>query len=106
MNILEITENLIVVDNGKKDVEINKLAFESWIDNSDKRSFIEDWSEAGEHRQISGVIDWEDYYGSHYLNSDIKEYLIVREAKTGKLKDMPDMAGSLKKLLHQINQPA
>ena len=99
LDILEITDKIIVVDTGKEDIEINKDAFENWIDNAGKRAFPDKIDFEGEYHPQVGLLDWSDYYDSHYFKSDIIEYLKVRDAKTGKLRDMYDLGAGLKKLL-------
>jgi hypothetical protein len=95
---MTITTDLIELEDG---TTITRDAFESWIDKSDKRDYCDDSCTCGEHDQKTGTMSWEQYYESHYLASDIKEFLTVRDAKTGKLKDMYDLGKGLKKLLKQ-----
>lgn len=99
-SIDEITQTHIHLDNG---VLIVKSHFERWIDDNDKRDWESNTSEeTGSHVQMTGKMDWDQYYESNYLLSDILQYLKVRNPNTGKLKNMYDLGTGLKKLMKEI----
>lgn len=102
LEILEITDSLIHILYNEEEKSINRTAFEKWVDGRDKRQWVYDYSEAGEHRQTTGQMNWDEYYHSIYVNSDIAEFLSARDGMTGKLKSMYDLGLGLKKLLKTV----
>lgn len=83
------------------ETEVRKDLFEKWVDNNGKREYCYDYEECGEHRQDAGTLTWEEYY-ENGIESDLREYLTVRDHKTGKLANMYDLGAGLKKLLKKI----
>lgn len=106
VEINQITDTeIFILQNNKVDEVINKAAFQQWVDNADKREWEMNWSdEGGNHRQDSGLMSWDDYYSSIYITNDIADYLTVREARTGKLRNMYDLGKGLSQILKTINK--
>ncbi len=102
IDILDITENYIIADVDGKETHVKREDFQVWADDNDLRDYCNDYSEyTGEHLQETGTMDWSDYYDCAGFKKDLEKYLTVRDAKTGKLKDLPDMGAALKKLLNK-----
>jgi hypothetical protein len=100
--IAEITDTNIFLEDGTR---ISKVAFEKWVDNSDKREWeLNSSDHNGYHKQVLGKMSWQEYYESDYLKSDVKEFLEVRNPENGKLRSMPDLNRSLKPILEQVKR--
>jgi len=101
IDINEITDTFINVHFKGNDIQVEKKAFQVWIDNSDKREWELVYSnESGEPVESTGLMSWDEYYRSIYLNNDLEEFLTVRE-ETCKLRNLY-MGKALNKLLTQI----
>lgn len=94
----EITDTQIILED---ETSIDKAAFEKWVDYDERRETELNYSdENGEHVQKCETLTWDEYYENPAFPYHLAEYLAVREAKTGKLKNLPDMAAALRKLVN------
>jgi iron uptake system EfeUOB component EfeO/EfeM len=58
-------------------VEISQSAYEKWLQDNDKLSYVEDYSENGEHRQKTGLMTLDEYWSLYkrYTDQDLVEYI-------------------------------
>lgn len=65
----------------EKDYQVHVDEFEAFVDRHDKREYCNDSCDyKGEHVQDSGVLNWEEYYGSGRVERDLTEFITIQEA--------------------------
>ena len=58
-------------------IEIEKSQFEDWLDYDDRLGFCMDWESGGNHQQLTGNIDLQEYWelDTMFIKKDLHDYL-------------------------------
>lgn len=78
----DINTNILSVQLESNTCHIPLIAFERWLIQSDKLSWVHDWSdESGQHCQETGEYTIEQYWdmGMRHIKADIYDFFVIHK---------------------------